>query len=358
MILGFSPFLYCVMKHFWAWKCSAKWKCPKSTTKGVTVSHTENTAPALPETAGLESSLYFSNICGSLCNRCYIKKFINLFSSINNAVNEQRRNVNWINSWRDHPLPSKTASILLGTPQILLSLHEIQDRLDDVEICGDHIITSRTCCFLHWREFLMTLVVWVGSVSCCRPASLMVLHDGSVSACIYTVNPDQISNSICRNAAQNFQGTSTMLHCCLQTPIIVLLSSPSVNKLPSATARYFTFWLIHPEHVLPFFCAPVPMFSCISKLLGLASMSEVWLFGCNYSMKTTPGQTSPDSRWVCLGPTGFCQFWAVGMVGNLLISKGNKPNVFFICRTKFPLPTTESMILNVAHFFVLSSKEL
>ena len=41
-----------------------------------------------------------------------------------------------------------------------------------------------------------------------------------------TINPDQISNSICRNAAPNVQGTSTMLHCCLQTLIIVPLSSP------------------------------------------------------------------------------------------------------------------------------------
>ena len=56
-----------------------------------------------------------------------------------------------------------------------------------------------------------------------------------------TINPDQMSNSICRNAAQNLQGTSTMLQCCLQTLIIVLLSSPSLNKLPSATAIFFKF---------------------------------------------------------------------------------------------------------------------
>ena len=173
-----------------------------------------------------------------------------------------------------------------------------------------------------------------------------------------TINPDQISSSICRNAAPNLQGTSTMLHCCLQTLIIVPLSSPSVNKLPSSTAKYFNFWLISPEHLLPFFCTPVPMFSCIVESLVLVSMSEVWLFGCNSSMKTTSDQTSPDSRWVYKGPTGLCQFWADGTAGHLPISKGNKLDVFFICCTKFPWPTTASMILNVARFFVLLQKSL
>ena len=92
-----------------------------------------------------------------------------------------------------------------------------------------------------------------------------------------TINPDQISNSICRNAAPNLQGTSTMLHCYLQTLIIVPLSSPLANKLPSATAKYFTFLPISPEHLLPFFCTPVPMFLCIVESLGLLFMWEVWL---------------------------------------------------------------------------------
>ncbi|MGH0166351.1 UNVERIFIED_CONTAM: hypothetical protein FKN15_066772 [Acipenser sinensis] len=56
-----------------------------------------------------------------------------------------------------------------------------------------------------------------------------------------TINSDQIPNSICRNAALNLQGTSTMLHCCLQTLIRVPLSSPLANKLPSATAKYLKF---------------------------------------------------------------------------------------------------------------------
>ena len=32
---------------------------------------TENTAPTLPETLSLESSLYFPDLCMSLCNRCH-----------------------------------------------------------------------------------------------------------------------------------------------------------------------------------------------------------------------------------------------------------------------------------------------
>lgn len=45
-------------------------------------------------------------------------------------------------------------------------------------------------------------------------------------------NSDQIPNTICSNAALNLQETSTMLHCCLQTLILIPLSSPSTNKLP------------------------------------------------------------------------------------------------------------------------------
>lgn len=78
-----------------------------------------------------------------------------------------------------------------------------------------------------------------------------------------SINPDQISNSIWRNVASNLQGTCTVLHCCLQTLIVVPLSSPSANNLPSARAKYFQFWLISPEHLLSFFCTPVLMFSCV-----------------------------------------------------------------------------------------------
>ena len=46
-------------------------------------------------------------------------------------------------------------------------------------------------------------------------------------------------------------------------------------------------------------------------------------------MKTTFGQTPPNSRWVYLGPTGFCQFWAYGTAGHLPFSKRNKLDVFF-----------------------------
>ncbi|MBN3304033.1 NETO1 protein, partial [Amia calva] len=55
---------------------------------------------------------------------------------------------------------------------------------------------------------------------------------------------------------------------------------------------------ISPEHLLPFFFSPVPVFSCIVESLGLVSTSEVWLFVRKSSMKVTSDQTSLDSRWV------------------------------------------------------------
>lgn len=75
-----------------------------------------------------------------------------------------------------------------------------------------------------------------------------------------TSNSDQIPNSVCRNAAPNLQGPSTMLHCCLQTVILVQLCSPLANKLPSTAAKYLKFWLISPGHLLPFICTPVKCF--------------------------------------------------------------------------------------------------
>lgn len=45
-------------------------------------------------------------------------------------------------------------------------------------------------------------------------------------------------------------------------------------------------------------------------VVGFVSMMEVWLFGCNSSMKTTSGQISRDRRWVYLDPTGLMEiFW-------------------------------------------------
>jgi len=86
-----------------------------------------------------------------------------------------------------------------------------------------------------------------------------------------TPNPGQIPNY--RRGASNLQGTSTLPHCCMQTLIIVLLSSASANKQPSAAAKYLKFGLISAEHLLPFVCTPVLVFS-----LGLVFMSEIWLF--------------------------------------------------------------------------------
>lgn len=64
-----------------------------------------------------------------------------------------------------------------------------------------------------------------------------------------------------------------------------------INRLSSSTAKYFKFWIISPEHLLPFFCTPVRVFLCIVESIGLDSMWEVWLFGCNSSLKSRILQT-------------------------------------------------------------------
>lgn len=43
------------------------------------LSPTDNTAPALPDTPGLESILYFRNLCASFHNRLYIKRNIYIY---------------------------------------------------------------------------------------------------------------------------------------------------------------------------------------------------------------------------------------------------------------------------------------
>lgn len=96
------------------------------------------------------------------------------------------------------------------------------------------------------------------------------------------------------NAAPNLHRTSTILHSCLQTLIIVPLSSPSAIK-PSPTAKYSSV-----QSVCCHLCAPVPQFSCIVMSADLVCQS--------YGFLTTSGQTS-DSRWVYLGPTRWhCSF--------------------------------------------------
>ena len=74
MIFGCLLVLYFVMNHFCA--------CPRqaqSPHKRALLSPTENTAPALPEMPGLESSLYICNLGTSLCSRCYKNMYLYVF---------------------------------------------------------------------------------------------------------------------------------------------------------------------------------------------------------------------------------------------------------------------------------------
>lgn len=90
-------------------------------------------------------------------------------------------------------------------------------------LCGGRAITCRTSCsFLHWRWFLLTLAVCLGSLSCCRINLGPPWWDFMVDKYLHvflstedTITPDHIS--IYRNTTPNLLGTSTKLHCCLQT---------------------------------------------------------------------------------------------------------------------------------------------
>lgn len=145
-----------------------------------------------------------------------------------------------------------------------------------------------------------------------------------------TMNPKPNFQLYLQKYSPNFQGNSIMLHCWLQT----LIFEPS--NLPSAEAKYFKFWLISQEHLLPFFCFPFPMFSRIVEMLHLVSMSEVFLFGCNSSTKTTFDQTFPDNvgcSWVqlVLPVLNWLHFWT---------SFDFKRKLAFICCIKIPWLTS------------------
>ncbi|PIO28854.1 hypothetical protein AB205_0098810 [Aquarana catesbeiana] len=105
-----------------------------------------------------------------------------------------------------------------------------------------------------------------------------------------------------------------------------------------------------------FSAPPVPMFSSILESLSLVSTSEVWLFGCNSSMKTTSGWTSVDIRWVYLGPNGFYQLCGGDSAGHLQMLKGSKLVCLSSAALSFlgqPLSLQSSTLLVCA-----SSKEL
>lgn len=130
-----------------------------------------------------------------------------------------------------------------------------------------------------------------------------------------------------------------MLHWNLQTLMVPFFSSLS-NNLPCPTTKNVRLWLINPEHLLPFFCTPISMFSSIFEVLFPFSHQRFWLFASNSSIKTSSGQISLDSKSVYLVPTGFCKFWTDATIGHLLISKGIEGDMSLISCIKFPWSTT------------------
>lgn len=80
------------------------------------------------------------------------------------------------------------------------------------------------------------------------------------------------------------------------------LSSPWANKLPPGQFKILTHLS---EHLLPFFCTPLPVFWFRVESLSLISISGVWLFVCIFYTKASYGWTSPvrdGCTWVPLVP--------------------------------------------------------
>lgn len=81
------------------------------------------------------------------------------------------------------------------------------------------------------------------------------------------------------------------------------VSSLLMSKLPSASVKHFTFWLIGPAHWLPYFCT---------------SVLHTWV------------------SWSCFRVEDFLPAPALTSGEHPPISKGNKLDVSFTCSTNFP----------------------
>lgn len=171
-----------------------------------------------------------------------------------------------------------------------------------------------------------------------------------------TINPNQMSNSICRNAALNLQPTSMMLYCCVQTIIIVPLSSPLTNKLPSATAKYLKFWLMGQKSRA---CAAIFLHP-----ISYVSVHNWVAWPC--SQKAIPPTWKQlfheDHFWPDLGGCTWVPLVYVSSELKALLNIFQFRRVIsLMCLSSaalFPWPTTESTILNVARFFVLLQNSL
>lgn len=140
-----------------------------------------------------------------------------------------------------------------------------------------------------------------------------------------TINPEKISNSICRNVAANLHHVACRWSC--------LLAWQKTKQ------KVYYFGKIFP------ICCP---FS--------ASTTVVWLFGTNCYIRIISGHTSPDNRGLYLGPM-------VSASSALLCWKssgveGYNFDVYFICCTKLPFPTSSYTIVTVVSVFLLLQKHI
>lgn len=92
-------------------------------------------------------------------------------------------------------------------------------------------------------------------------------------------------------------------------------SSPVFGQIKR---QYFKFPWISPEHLLPLFCTPVPIYMLWPFVNIRCPLS------CNSYMSITSGQTSRDSRCEYLSPNGFANW------------KGSKHDVSLFLYNKLP----------------------
>lgn len=141
----------------------------------------------------------------------------------------------------------------------------------------------------------------------------------SACTCVSTeknISSDQIQ-------IKYFQGTSTLLHCCLLTHILVALFLQVFSKHAAFCKSQTLHILTHQSR------------ASAANVLHLSAEFSGF-FGCKSSTKSISDQTFPECRWVVQSPTSFCQVWDYSAAG-LLIAKTYQSDESFIMLRSFLL---------------------